>query len=59
VVVEAAMVMGRDLIEHLVSIVSPRTILASEPKLEKEKWNFSDCRKNNPGRPRIDIVYKK
>ena len=53
--VEAAMAMGRDLMEQVVSIVSPKTILAWQRKLEKEKWDYSDRRKNNPGRPRIAL----
>ncbi len=53
--VEAALAMGRDLMEQVVTIVSPQTILAWQRRLEKEKWDFSDRRKNNPGRPRIDI----
>ncbi|MEN6385764.1 MAG: integrase core domain-containing protein, partial [Phycisphaerales bacterium] len=53
--VEAAMAMGRDLMEQVVSIVSPKTILAWQRKLEKQKWDFSDRRENNPGRPRVDI----
>ncbi|MEN6385744.1 MAG: hypothetical protein ABFD79_11175 [Phycisphaerales bacterium] len=53
--VEAAMAMGKDLMEQVVRIVSPKTILAWQRKLEKEKWNFSDRMKNNPGRPRINI----
>ncbi|MEN6386190.1 MAG: integrase core domain-containing protein, partial [Phycisphaerales bacterium] len=51
--VEAAMAMGKDLMAQVVSIVSPKTILAWQRKLENEKWDFSDRRKNNPGRPKI------
>ncbi len=51
--VESAMAMGRDLMEQVVTIVKPKTILAWQQKLEKEKWDYSDRRKNNPGRPRI------
>ena len=51
--VEAALAMGRDLMEQVVTIVKPKTILAWQRKLEKEKWDYSDRRKNNPGRPRI------
>ncbi len=53
--VDAALAMGRDLMKQVVTIVSPKTILAWQRKLEKEKWDFSDRRKNNPGRPRIDM----
>ena len=51
--VEAALAMGRDLMEQVVTIVKPKTILAWQRKLEKQKWDYSDRRKNNPGRPRI------
>ena len=53
--VESAMAMGRDLMEQVVRIVQPKTILAWQRKLEKEKWDYSDRRKNNPGRPRIAL----
>ena len=51
--VDAAMAMGRDLMEQVVTIVQPKTILAWQRKLENEKWDYSDRRENNPGRPRI------
>ena len=51
--VEAALAMGRDLMRQVVTIVKPKTILAWQRKLENEKWDYSDRRKNNPGRPRI------
>jgi len=51
--VEAALAKGRDLMEQVVTIVKPKTILAWQRKLEKQKWDYSDRRKNNPGRPRI------
>ena len=51
--VDAALAMGRDLMEQVVRIVQPKTILAWQRKLENEKWDYSDRRKNNPGRPRI------
>ena len=51
--VEAAMAMGRELMEQVVTIVKPKTILAWQRRLENEKWDYSDRRKNNPGRPRI------
>jgi putative transposase len=53
--VDAALAMGRDLMEQVVTIVQPKTILAWQQKLENEKWDYSDRRKNNPGRPRIAI----
>lgn len=51
--VEAALAMGRDLIGQVVTIVKPKTILAWQRRLEKQKWDYSDRLKNNPGRPRI------
>jgi putative transposase len=51
--VESAMAMGRDLMEQVVTIIQPKTILAWQRKYENEKWDYSDRRKNNPGRPRI------
>ena len=53
--VDAALAMGRDLMEKVVRIVQPKTILAWQKKLENEKWDYSDRRKNNPGRPRIAL----
>ena len=51
--VEAAMAMDKDLMEQVVSVVKPKTILAWQRRLEKQKWDYSDRRKKNPGRPRI------
>ena len=53
--VESAMAMGKDLMEKVVRIVQPKTILAWQRRLEKQKWDYSDRRKNNPGRPRISL----
>ena len=53
--VESALAMGRDLMEKVVRIVQPKTILAWQRRLEKQKWDYSDRRKNNPGRPRISL----
>ena len=53
--VEAAMAMGRELMEQVVTIVQPKTILAWQRKLENQKWDYSDRRRNNPGRPRISV----
>jgi len=50
---EAALAMGKDLMEQVVTIVKPKTILAWQCRLEKQKWDYSDRRENNPGRPRI------
>ena len=53
--IDAAMAMGKDLMEQVVTIVSPKTILAWQRKLENEKWDYSDRRKVNPGRPKIAL----
>ena len=53
--VDAALALGRDLMEEVVTIVTPKTILAWQRKLENEKWDYSDRRKNNPDRPRISL----
>jgi len=50
--VDAALVMGRKLMEFVVNIVKPATILAWQRRLEKEKWDYSEKRKRRPGRPR-------
>ena len=55
ILVDAALAMGRDLMEQVVTIVQPKTILAWQKKLENEKWDYSDRRRNNPGRPRIAL----
>ena len=39
--------------EQVVTIVNPKTILAWQRRLEKQKWDYSDRRQNNPGRPKI------
>jgi urease accessory protein UreF len=51
--IEAALSMGRDLMKQVVTIVKSKTILAWQQRLENEKWDYTDRRKNNPGRPRI------
>jgi len=53
--VEAALAMGRDLMEQIVTIVKPKTVLAWQKQLENQKWDYSDLRKKNPGRPRISV----
>jgi putative transposase len=53
--VEAALAMGKDLMEKVVTIVKPKTILAWQRKLEKQKWDYSNRKKKNPGRPRISM----
>jgi putative transposase len=53
--VDAALAMGRDLMKQVVRIVQPKTIFAWQRRLEKQKWDYSDRRKNNPGRPRIAL----
>ena len=53
ILVQSAIAMGRNLMEQVVTIVQPKTILIWQRKLENQKWNYSDRRKKNPGRPRI------
>ena len=53
--VESALAMGRDLMEKVVRIVQPKTILAWQRRLERQKWDYLDRRKNNPGRPKISL----
>jgi hypothetical protein len=54
--VESALAMGRDLMEQVITIVKPKTILAWQRQFEKGKWDYSDRRKNSPGGPRIAQV---
>jgi len=51
--VDTALAMGKDLMKDIVTIVKPETILAWQRRLERQKWDYSDRRKRNPGRPRI------
>ena len=53
--VDSAVAMGRDLMKAVVNIGKPDTILAWQRRLNKEKWDYSDKRKHNPGRPRISV----
>ena len=50
--VDAALAMGRKLMEIVVNIVKPTTILAWQRRLERAKWDYSERRKRKPGRPR-------
>jgi len=50
--VEAALAMGKRLMESVVNIVKPATLLAWQRRLEKEKWDYSKKRERRPGRPR-------
>jgi hypothetical protein len=38
--------MGRDLMDQVVTIVKPKTILAWQLKLENEKWDYIILPKN-------------
>jgi len=51
---EAALAMGRSLMNEVVSIVKPETILAWQRRLERRKmlWDYSARRRRGPGRPR-------
>ena len=57
--VEAALAMGRDLMDKIVSIVKPETILAWQYRLERRKWDYSDRPKKSPGRPRTSSDIEK
>jgi putative transposase len=46
----AALALGRALMQRVVSIVTPATILAWQRRLERQKWDYSARRR--PGRPR-------
>ncbi|MFZ2148976.1 MAG: hypothetical protein WAV28_17335 [Sedimentisphaerales bacterium] len=50
--VNAALAMGRKLMESVVNIVKPATIPAWQRRLEKEKWDYSEKRKRRWGRPK-------
>ncbi len=50
--VDAALAMGKKLMETVVNIVKPTTIPAWQRRLEKTKWDYSQRRKRKPGRPR-------
>ena len=50
--VDAAVAMGRKLIEQVVGIVKPETILTWQRRLEKEKWDHSSRQNRGPGHPR-------
>lgn len=49
--VNAALAMGRKLMQEVVSIVKPETILAWQRRLEKQKWDYSTRERRKPGRP--------
>jgi len=55
ILVEAAMAMGKELMKKVVNIVQPKTLFVWQRRLENQKWDYSDRRKNNPGRPRISV----
>ena len=47
--VGAALAMGRKLMQEVVGIVKPETILAWQRRLEREKWDYSARKKRGPG----------
>jgi putative transposase len=49
---QAALALGRSLMKEVVSIVKPETILAWQRRLERRKWDYSQRRRQGPGRPR-------
>ena len=48
---DAAVAMGRKLMQQVVTIVKPETILKWQRQLQREKWDYSK-RPRRPGRPR-------
>ena len=48
----AALALGRELMEAVVNIVKPATILVWQRRLEKQNWDYSARRKSPPGRPK-------
>jgi len=44
--------MGRGLMQEVVSIVKPETILAWQRRLGRQKWDYSTRKKPGPGRAR-------
>ena len=49
--VDAALAMGRKLMQEVVGIVKPETILAWQRRLEMQKWDYSARKKRGPGDP--------
>ena len=49
--VDTALAMGRKLMQQVVSIVKPETILKWQRRLERQKWDYSK-RPPRPGRPK-------
>ena len=50
--VASALALGRKVMESVVRIVKPETILAWQRRLEKQKWDYSNKKKREPGKPR-------
>lgn len=50
--VDAAVAMGRKLMQQVVTIVKPETILAWQRRLEWQKWDYSSRPQRKSGRPR-------
>ena len=45
--------LGRKALMELTTIVTPDSILRWHRELVAKKWDYSDLRKNKPGRPRV------
>ena len=54
--VDAALAMGRKLMQEVVSIVKPETILAWQRRLERAKWDYSARKKRGGDRERRVIL---
>lgn len=50
--VDAALAMGRKLMQEVVTLVKPETLLSWQRRVEKEKWDYSNRERREPGRPR-------
>ena len=46
---DAALAMGRQLMQEVVNIVKPETILVWQRRLERQKWDYSARKTRRPG----------
>jgi hypothetical protein len=51
--------LGRKALMELTTIVTPDTILRWHRQLVAQKWDYSDRRKQKPGRPRIRQIQRR
>jgi len=50
--------LGRKALTELTTIVTPDTILRWHRELVAQKWDYSERRKNKPGRPPVSVEVK-